>query len=365
MNKEQKAPPREIGNKIETKIKKTEIEIANPKRRDFLAWTSAWSASALALPLAGCGSSVAQETPDPTYTIDTSITSPNQDSRARTLVLHYTAQTLADSIASLTDPVKQVSSHYLVPDAADGGALFRVYALVPEARRAWHAGISYWQGERMLNASTVGIEVVNLGFPAQDESAPFMNRRWYPYPDAQVAVVGRLAADVVARHAILPQKIVGHSDVAPGRKVDPGPLFPWKKLYEQYGLGAWPETEAIGYYQWHQPFSGDIAELQAKLLAYGYDSPQTGALDAQTLNVVAAFQMHFRCAKYDGIPDVETVAILDALLEKYFHRGRAQLRQAVPGAFELFGGSPQDTGERGNDAGPTSDTIRQPGSSRF
>ncbi|RBB32373.1 N-acetylmuramoyl-L-alanine amidase [Burkholderia reimsis] len=337
-----------------------QIKITDPERRDFLARTSMWSIGTLALPLAGCGNSIAQNVQESAYTIDTSIQSPNQDSRVRTLVLHYTAETLADSIASLTDPKKQVSSHYLVPDTANSDGRFRIYGLVPESRRAWHAGVSYWQGERMLNASTVGIEVVNLGFPAQDENAPLMNRRWYPYPDAQIAVVGQLAADVIARHEILPQKVVGHSDIAPGRKWDPGPLFPWQKLSTQYGIGAWPEAEAISYYSSHQPFRGDIGALQAKLFAYGYDIPRTGALDAQTGNVVAAFQIHFRSAKYDGVPDVETVAILDALLEKYFRRGRTQLRQAVPRQLE-----PQDEGEKGSDDPPSSGAIGQSGSRRF
>lgn len=164
----------------------------------------------------------------------------------RTLVLHYTAESLADSIASLTDPQKQVSSHYLVPDAANGGERFRIYSLAPESRRAWHAGVSYWQGERMLNASSVGIEVVNLGFPAQDGNAPLMNRRWYPYPDAQIAVVGRLAADIVARHAILPRKVVGHADIAPGRKLDPGPCSRGKRCMNSsgsaHGLKRKPST---------------------------------------------------------------------------------------------------------------------------
>lgn len=305
------------------------VNITDPERRSFLARTSMWSVGALALPLAGCGHNMVQDDgqdgQDAAYTIDTSVQSPNQDSRIRTLVLHYTAETLENSIALLTDPQRQGSAHYLVPetaDEADGSGRFRIYALVPESCRAWHAGVSYWQGERMLNASTIGIEVVNLGFPAQDQNAPLMKRRWYPYSDAQIAVVARLAADVIARHNIRPQKVVGHSDIAPGRKSDPGPLFPWRKLYAEYGIGAWPEAEAVSYYSSREPFRGDIGALQGKLLAYGYDTPQTGVLDAQTGNVIAAFQMHFRAAKYDGAPDIETVAILDALLEKYFRRGR-------------------------------------------
>lgn len=213
-----------------------------------------------------------------------------------------------------------------MPDAADAGTLFRVYALVPETNRAWHAGVSYWQGERLLNASSIGVEIVNTGFPDADENAPLMRRRWAPFPDAQMAVVGRLAADIAARHEIPPQKVVGHSDIAPGRNLDPGPLFPWRMLHEQYGVGAWPDAIAVEYYRACRPFRGDIAELQAKLLAYGYDTPQTGVLDLRTTDVIAAFQMHFRPARYDGVPDAETVAILDALLDKYIERDRQRLR---------------------------------------
>lgn len=143
----------------------------------------------------------------------------------RTLVLHYTAETLAASLSSLTDPRKQVSTRYLVPDAAAEGK-FRVFQLVPDERRAWHVGLSYWQGGRMLNASSVGIEIVNLDFPPEDENSSLMSRRWYPYTDAPLAVFGPLSAGVVQRHEILPYKVVEHSDVSPGRKFDPGPLFP-------------------------------------------------------------------------------------------------------------------------------------------
>ncbi|AHI75849.1 N-acetylmuramoyl-L-alanine amidase [Burkholderia thailandensis] len=305
--------------------------VANAKRRRFVARASLCTACLLASPYAAYAAdgdpraaSGARAAHD--VVVDTTIASPNQDSRVRTLVLHYTAQTLARSVALLTDPMRPVSAHYLVPDAADEGKRFRVFALVPESNRAWHAGVSYWQGERLLNASSIGVEIVNSGFPDADEDAPLMRRRWSPFPDAQMAVVGRLAADIVARHAIPPQKVVGHSDIAPGRKLDPGPLFPWRTLYEQYGVGAWPDAIAVEYYRAYRPFRGDIAELQAKLLAYGYDTPQTGVLDTRTTNVIAAFQMHFRPARYDGVPDVETVAILDALLDKYIERDKRPAR---------------------------------------
>jgi N-acetylmuramoyl-L-alanine amidase len=323
-------------------------------RRVFLARSALAPVGMMALPLvAACGSDgvkAGQETGGGSagYALDRSVQSPNQDSRVRTLVLHYTAQSLADSLATLSDPQKQVSAHYLVPDAASGSGGFKVYQLVDEARRAWHAGISYWQGDRMLNASTVGIETVNLGFPAADENVPLMNRRWYPYPDAQVAVIGALAADVIQRHQILPHKVVGHSDVAPGRKSDPGPLFPWRTLYERYKVGAWPEADAIAYYRTSRPYRGDVTDLQSKLLAYGYDTPQTGVLDTQTVNVIAAFQMHFRATRYDGVPDVETVAILDALLEKYFNRGRASMQRQVLPEPPAAG----DHNEKGSDVWP-------------
>ena len=242
----------------------------------------------------------------------------------RTLVLHYTAQSLAVSLQTLTDPERSVSAHYLVPDIADADGQFSVYELVHESMRAWHAGISAWQGVQMLNAGSIGIEITNLGYPPEDEPLPLMNRRWIPFADTQIAVVGQLAADIVLRHDILPHKVVGHADVAPDRKVDPGPLFPWQRLYEQFRVGAWPDAEAIRFYSSNQPYNGDIAWLQWKLLTYGYNTPQTGWLDAETSTVIAAFQMHFRPARYDGIPDVETVAILDALLEKYYQLQRDQ-----------------------------------------
>lgn len=323
-------------------------------RRNFLALSSTvpLTAAASVLPLDGCADDAgAQGTA--AYRIDSRITSRNQDSRVRTLVLHYTAQPLEVSLRTLTEAEYQVSAHYLVPDAPDRDQVFRIYRLVDEARRAWHAGISYWQGDRMLNAGSIGIEIVNPGFPAQDENAPLMNRRWYPYPDAQIEVVAQLAASLIARHEIRPHKVVGHADVAPGRKWDPGPLFPWQAIFERHRIGAWPDAEAVDYYRHDRPFDGNIAQLQSKLLAYGYDTPQSGLLDPQTADVVAAFQMHFRPARYDGVPDVETVAVLDALLEKYFGMGRpGMLRTPVQGPVAPA------VGEKGSDVWPLPDGAR-------
>ncbi|WP_137936780.1 N-acetylmuramoyl-L-alanine amidase [Chitinivorax sp. B] len=321
-------------------------------RRSFLQRSSLISFSVLALP--GCvvsaGYNSANARHDGGYQLDDRMDSASQDSRVRTLVLHYTARPLDTSLEMLTQGQYQVSAHYLVPDQAINGDPFTIYQLVPETRRAWHAGVSYWQGDRMINASSIGIEIVNLGFPPEDESLPLMQRRWYNYPPAQMHAVARLMADIIARHDIKPHKIVGHADVAPGRKFDPGPLFPWHILFTQYQIGAWPDAEAVQHYQTHQSFSGDIRTLQAKLLAYGYDTPQSGLLDEATRHVIAAFQMHFRPAKYDGEPDVGTVAILDALLEKYVGRPRSQPMDRQPATHFP---STIDHQEKGSDIWPS------------
>ncbi len=167
--------------------------------------------------------------------------------------------------------------------------------------------------------------MVNLGFVPEDGHLPLVSRRWMPYPEEQLKVIGALARDIVARHAIEPHRVVGHSDIAPQRKIDPGPLFPWERLYWEFGVGAWPDNDTVALYANHFPYSGDIRTLQSKLAAYGYEVEQDGHFDEAMQKVVAAFQMHFRPARYDGVPDVETVAVLDALLEKYRDAQRPEL----------------------------------------
>ncbi|MCA3795116.1 MAG: N-acetylmuramoyl-L-alanine amidase, partial [Burkholderia sp.] len=187
-----------------------------------------------------------------------------------------------------------------------------VYQLVPEAQRAWHAGVSAWQGTTELNAVSIGIENVNRG-PLDPQ-----NRTWQPYPPGQVEALIRLSKDIVARYRIPPTRVVGHSDIAPQRKIDPGPLFPWHAL-AQAGVGAWPDDASVaarlGGRDPHAPV--DVRELQLKLARYGYDVPIDGVLDARTRRVFAAFQMHFRQSDYAGNPDAESDAIAQALLDKY------------------------------------------------
>ncbi|AZQ51014.1 N-acetylmuramoyl-L-alanine amidase [Burkholderia cenocepacia] len=247
-----------------------------------------------------------------TYYADTSLHARGADSRIRFLVMHYTESDETKSLRTLTGD--SVSVHYVIPpQPRTERGMPVVYQLVPEARRAWHAGVSEWQGTTELNAVSIGIENVNRG-PLDAQQ-----RTWQPYPPEQVDALTRLSKDIVARYGIPPTRVVGHSDIAPQRKIDPGPLFPWHAL-AQAGVGAWPDDATVaarlGGRDPHAPV--DVRELQLKLARYGYDVPTDGVLDTRTRRVFAAFQMHFRPSDYAGNPDAESDAIAQALLDKYF-----------------------------------------------
>jgi N-acetylmuramoyl-L-alanine amidase len=205
--------------------------------------------------------------------------SPNADARPAGaaidhLVLHYTGmQTAAAAIARLRDPAAKVSSHYVVDE--DG----TVYALVDEALRAYHAGISFWRGARELNGRSVGIEIVNLG------------HEWgyRAFPEAQMLAVRDLCHGILARHPIPARNVVGHSDIAPNRKQDPGELFPWAWLAEQ-GVGLWTES------------TGPAGDLMADLAAIGYDT------SLPPRDVITAFQRHFLTENLTGAADAATEA---------------------------------------------------------
>jgi N-acetylmuramoyl-L-alanine amidase len=265
---------------------------------------------ALTLALAACASSPMIDRG--TYVADTSHRAQSADSRIRFLVLHYTELDEAQSLKVLT--TEAVSAHYLVPEhpPLENGKPV-VWQLVPESQRAWHAGVSEWQGTTELNAASIGIENVNLG----PRDTP-RGRVWQPWPPAQVDAIIRLSKDIVARYGILPTRVVGHSDIAPQRKTDPGPLFPWKQLYDA-GVGAWPDDATVkADLAGRAPDApADVRGLQLKLARYGYDVATDGVLDEPTRRVIAAFQMHFRPRDYSGTPDAETDAIAQALLDKY------------------------------------------------
>lgn len=165
-----------------------------------------------------------------------------------------------------------------------------------------------------MNAASIGIENVNGG-PIDTPQG----RTWQPYQPEQVDALIRLSRDIVARYAIAPTRVVGHSDIAPQRKIDPGPAFPWRAL-AQAGVGAWPDDATVAArLAGRDPHAAvDVRGLQLKLARYGYDVPTDGVLDERTRRVFAAFQMHFRPSDHAGNPDAESDAIAQALLDKYF-----------------------------------------------
>jgi N-acetylmuramoyl-L-alanine amidase len=205
------------------------------------------------------------------------------------LVMHYTGMRDAEAaLRRLTDPEAKVSSHYLIDESG------KIYRLVDEVRRAWHAGVSFWAGERDINGVSIGIELAN---PGHDFG-------YRPFPEAQMAALIDLSQDILARHKITAGRVVGHSDVAPARKIDPGELFDWQRLAKA-GIGRWPP-----------PAKGpnDAASVRAALAKIGYEVSAEGARDKLTKKSLSAFQRHFRPAKIDGIADEETCGMLYGLL---------------------------------------------------
>jgi N-acetylmuramoyl-L-alanine amidase len=221
--------------------------------------------------------------------------SPNADDRppgcaVDTLIVHYTGMsTAAAALERLCDRSAGVSAHYLIDE--DGS----VVRLVPEERRAWHAGESHWQGRARLNDCSIGIELVNPG------------HEWgyRPFTGAQYDACIALCRAILGRWPIPPDRVLAHSDVAPARKQDPGELFDWPRLAVA-GIGLWP-----------QPGAGApraVDQLQGELARVGYGVAPSGRLDEATRLVVTAFQRHFRPARIDGRPDQATLARLDGLL---------------------------------------------------
>ncbi len=194
----------------------------------------------------------------------------------------------------------QVSSHYLVHE--DG----RIIQMVRELDRAWHAGKSYWQGERDLNSLSVGIEIVNRGHELGYED----------FPDKQIDAVIRLCRGIIGRHRIVAHRVLAHSDISTGRKVDPGEKFPWGVLAGQ-GIGHYVPPAPIegGRFLSEGDMGQPVEALQAMLSLLGYEAPITGIYEAATKRDVKAFQLHFRPEKIDGIADFSTIETLHRLLK--------------------------------------------------
>jgi N-acetylmuramoyl-L-alanine amidase len=216
------------------------------------------------------------------------------------LLLHYTGMATTEAaLARLCDPGPQVSSHYLVFE--DG----EIVQLVPEARRAYHAGTSSWEGTTDINSRSVGIEIGNQG---HDYGSP-------AFPEPQVAAVIALCQDIVRRWSIAPAHVLAHSDVAPDRKRDPGEVFPWARLAAAgVGLSIAPEPIVPGGVLQSGDRGDAVAELQHKLADFGYGIASTGHYDTTTDEIVTAFQRHYRPTRVDGIADVSTVKTLEKLV---------------------------------------------------
>lgn len=216
------------------------------------------------------------------------------------IVLHYTGMVSADSARRwLCDERSKVSAHYFVFE--DG----RIARLVGEEFRAWHAGVSFWAGERDINSRSIGIEIAN---PGPDFGYP-------DFPAAQIDAVIELCRDISTRHSVPRQRVLAHSDVAPLRKRDPGEKFPWARLAEA-GIGQWcaPAPTAPGQSLSVGAFGGAVKSLQQDLAAYGYDIAAHGVFDWTSEAAVIAFQRHFRSALVDGIVDQSTRETLATLL---------------------------------------------------
>ena len=261
------------------------------RTREWIAATQPWRDEATRAPLFA-----------PDYASARAFLSPNCGERLRpvsALVLHYTGMPTSESaLERLCSPAAQVSAHYFVEE--DG----RVLQLVPEERRAWHAGKSFWAGETDMNYASIGIEIVH---PGHDDPRPF--------PARQIEAVAALCRDICARRGIRPERVLAHSDIAVARKIDPGEFFPWDVLAAR-GVGHFvaPAPPRDGVALALGDVGEAVARLQRRLAAYGYNIAETGVYDEATAEVVAAFQRHFRPARVDGRADASTLETLDKLI---------------------------------------------------
>ncbi|WP_167350410.1 N-acetylmuramoyl-L-alanine amidase [Bradyrhizobium pachyrhizi] len=217
------------------------------------------------------------------------------------VVLHYTGMPdVEGAITQLCTAGTEVSAHYIVLE--DG----RIVQCVPESKRAWHAGVSAWAGDDDINSCSIGVEIVNRGHD------------WgYPdFPLRQIAAVIALCRGIMLRRKVVPHRVLGHSDVAPARKKDPGEKFPWHSLANS-GVGHWVQPAPIvrGDALQLGAISDSVSNMQAAFRRYGYNIPTNGKFDGPTMEVVTAFQRHFRPERIDGIADRSTMATLHALLE--------------------------------------------------
>lgn len=233
---------------------------------------------------------------------------PNQDARPQntdinTLVIHYTGmRNLEEALARMQDPIWKVSAHWCIGE--DG----TIYQLVPEKMRAWHAGVSWWRGQKNLNDNSIGIEIVNPGHEFG----------YRPFRLPQMNSLINLCKEICRRNPINPRNVVAHSDIAPGRKMDPGELFDWERLAKE-GIGLWPNSlreNNFGAILKINDKGKRVLLFQKMLSQFGYGLYQDGVYGPETKLVVTAFQRHYRQARVDGNLDSGTSIILESLINK-------------------------------------------------
>ena len=221
------------------------------------------------------------------------------------IILHYTGMA-SGALAEdrLCNVEAEVSAHYLIHENG------RIVQMVPEAARAWHAGASFWSGATDMNSHSIGIEIANAGHPNADPSQPAP-----AFETVQISAVIALCQGIIQRWNIKPERVLAHSDVSVGRKIDPGEMFPWAKLHEA-GVGHFIAPSPIrGGRFFHRGDSGQPVEaLQSMLALYGYKVQINGEFDLETEKVVNAFQRHFRPERIDGVADSSTIETLHRLL---------------------------------------------------
>jgi len=219
--------------------------------------------------------------------------------RIKYLILHYTGMATGQAaLKRLCDKASKVSAHYMIEE--DG----RIFVLVPESRRAWHAGVSAWGDDQDINGLSIGIELVNPG-----HDSPGYKGDYRPFPEAQMTALITLCRGILSRHDIRPWYILGHSDIAPARKSDPGELFDWQRMAEA-GIGVWPLAVVISQAGKSQADKCDEDVFRQRLAQYGYD---IGAGEGMKAAIIA-FQRHFRPADISGVIDGQCCSILENLL---------------------------------------------------
>lgn len=280
-------------------------------------------ACGLALSLVGCVTTTYPVATTKHYSVDSdTYQSTGKSQRIKTIVLHYTVSDNERSIKTLT--TGNVSAHYLILDKDDD----KIYNLVPESERAWHAGDGGFSGRTILNDTSIGIEIVNAGIkPEYRDALKNGTLDYHPYEhyvefsELQIKKVAELVQDIATRYDISPKNIIGHADMAPSRKIDPGAKFPWERLYKEYGIGAWyDEADKQEIMNRRTLVAPSVQEIKQAFRKYGYQINNSDEWDKASRDVIYAFQLHFRPQQPTGVIDSETYAILQALNMKYAGR---------------------------------------------